>query len=127
MESQQPLKPVVFACAGCSYAGQIAYRLALELDRRGVAEMSCLAGLGAEKPTFMKLAGKCPVWIIDGCPIECGAGIAQKVKRPAMLHIRLHDFGIKKKLTLPDSVDYEALVDRVLELASASEPDRLSA
>jgi len=38
-----PLKPVVFACSGCSPAGQLANQLALELDRRDIAEMSCLA------------------------------------------------------------------------------------
>lgn len=111
------MKPVVFACAGCSYAGQIAYRLALELDRRGIAEMSCLAGLGAEKPVFMKLAERRPVWIIDGCPIECSAGITAKTGRPAILHIRLYEYGIKKKQTHPDSVDYDELVSWVEELA----------
>lgn len=80
---ENKLKPVVFACSGYSPAGQLANQLALELDRRGIAEMSYLAGLGAEKPAFIKLAERRPVWLIDGCPIECGTGIAGKVHRPA--------------------------------------------
>lgn len=104
------LKPVVFACSGCSPAGQLANQLALELDRRGIAEMSCLAGLGAERPVFMKLAERRPVWIIDGCPIECGAGISTKVNRPMVLHLRLHDLGIKKKEGLADSMTVDDLV-----------------
>jgi uncharacterized metal-binding protein len=47
-------KAVVFACAGCSAAGRLAYDLALDLDRRQVAEMSCLAGLAAELKPFVK-------------------------------------------------------------------------
>lgn len=104
------LKPVVFACSGCSPAGQLANQLALELDRRGIAEMSCLAGLGAEKPLFMKLAARRPVWIIDGCPIECGEGVSAKVDRPMVLHLRLHDLGIKKKEGLLDTMTMDDLV-----------------
>jgi len=107
------LKPVVFACSGCSPAGQLANQLALELDRRGIAEMSCLAGLGAEKPVFLRLAQRRPVWIIDGCPIECGCGIAEKVHLPAVLHLRLHDFGIKKKEGLPVHLSLDVLVQWV--------------
>ncbi len=112
------LKPVVFACSGCSPAGQLANQLALELDRRGIAEMSCLAGLGAEKPVFLKLAERRPVWIIDGCPIECGGGIAEKVERLPVLHLRLHDFGIKKKEGRPDHVSLEQLVEWVKQQAA---------
>lgn len=114
------LKPVVFACSGCSPAGQLANQLALELDRRGIAEMSCLAGLGAEKPVFLKLAERRPVWIIDGCPIECGEGVSAKVGRPMALHLRLHDLGIKKKEGLIDSMTLNDLVAWVEAQAARS-------
>ena len=40
-------KPViVYACSGCSDAGELADRIARRLTREGVAEMSCLAGIG---------------------------------------------------------------------------------
>lgn len=115
---EDSLKPVVFACSGCSPAGQLANQLALELDRRGIAEMSCLAGLGAEKPVFVKLAQRRPVWIIDGCPIECGGGIVDKVQQPAALHLRLHDYGIKKKDGLTDYMSLDELVDWVEQQAA---------
>ena len=107
---QSTLKPVVFACSGCSPAGQLANPLALELDRRGIAEMSCLAGLGAEKPVFLKLAERRPLWIIDGCPIECGEGVTAKVGRPMVLHLRLHDLDIKKREGLPERMTMDDLV-----------------
>ena len=60
-------KPVVFACAGCSAAGRLAYDLALELDRRQTVEMSCLAGFAAQLNPFTWLIEVRPVWVIDGC------------------------------------------------------------
>ena len=38
--------PLVYSCSGCSSAAQMANDLALRLDRAGVAEMSCIAGVG---------------------------------------------------------------------------------
>lgn len=90
-------RPVVFACAGCSSAGRLAYDLALELDRRGVAEMSCLAGLACEKKPFLKKVAGREVWMIDGCPIECALGVMERIARRADVHIRLHDFGVRKQ------------------------------
>jgi hypothetical protein len=46
--SMDPNRPLVFACSGCSNAGQLANQVALELNRRGVAEMSCLATSAAK-------------------------------------------------------------------------------
>lgn len=46
--------PLVYACSGCSEAGSTADQLARQFARRGVAEMSCLAGLGAGNPNFLK-------------------------------------------------------------------------
>ena len=108
-------KPVVFACAGCSFAGQLAYQLALELDRRGIAEMSCLAGLGAEKPSFLRKIRGREVWIVDGCPIECSLGILDRIGKHADRHIRLHDYGIKKKQPPEEGVDLDRLIALVQE------------
>jgi uncharacterized metal-binding protein len=54
--------------------------------------MSCLAGIGAKHPTFLrKLEGR-ESWIIDGCPIECSRGVFKQVDRPYARHIRLHEW-----------------------------------
>ena len=92
--------PLVFACSGCSNAGQLAGQVALQLDRRGVAEMSCLAGIGAAKPLFLKKLRDREVWVIDGCPIN--------------VHIRLHDLGINKKSEPPTGTDFDELIESVL-------------
>ncbi|TAK94969.1 MAG: zinc-binding protein, partial [Aquabacterium sp.] len=41
---------LVYACSGCSSAAQLANHLAVRLDREGIAEMSCIAGVGGRVP-----------------------------------------------------------------------------
>jgi uncharacterized metal-binding protein len=109
-----PQLPIVFACSGCSNAGQLAGRVAVELDRRGIAEMSCLAGVGAAKPLFLNKLKDREVWIVDGCPIHCSLGVFDQVHQHAGLHIRLHDLGTKKNAEQPDGEAFERLMNAVL-------------
>lgn len=106
-------KPLVFACAGCSFAGKLAYDLAKELDRRGDAEMSCLAGVGAKHPSFLRKLEKREAWIIDGCPIECSRGVFAQIERPAERHIKLHDMGFKKTAEPEEGVNLTVLAEHV--------------
>jgi uncharacterized metal-binding protein len=108
-------KPILFACAGCSDAGRAAYDLAQELTRRGVAEMSCLAGVAAEKSTFLRKLEDREVWLVDGCPIHCGAGVFERIERKIDRHIRLLEFGIKKGRTPAEGIDIQKLADEVLQ------------
>jgi len=39
-------KPLVYACSGCSNVAQLANDLALILNRKNLAEMSSIAGIG---------------------------------------------------------------------------------
>ena len=93
-----PAKPLVFACSGCSSAGKLADDLARHLDRQGEAEMSCLCGIGARRPSFLAKLRNRDVWVIDACAIECARGVfelagqAQAVTR----HIRLHELDMMR-------------------------------
>jgi len=42
----KPDLPLVYSCSGCSSAAQLANQLAIRLDREGLAETSCIAGVG---------------------------------------------------------------------------------
>jgi uncharacterized metal-binding protein len=112
----------VFACSGCSIAGRLAYDLAQELDRRGIAEMSCLAGVGAAKSHFLKQLRGREVWIIDGCPIECGLGVFERLRRRADVHIRLHDSGVQKNVGARPGFDMEHLLDAALKQVTEQRP-----
>jgi len=95
--SDDTAKPLVFACAGCSDVGRLAYDVARELDRRGTAEMSCLAGVAARKPAFLrKLRGR-HIWLVDGCPIECALATFVNPGHTIARHIRLADYGFKEE------------------------------
>jgi uncharacterized metal-binding protein len=111
--------PLVFACSGCSNSGQLANEVALELNRRGVAEMSCLAGVGAAKAHFLKKLAKREVWVVDGCPIECALGIFDQLRECVDIHIRLHDLGVRKNDPLPTGAAFANFVDDVIEYANA--------
>jgi uncharacterized metal-binding protein len=106
--------PILFACSGCSNAGQLAGQVALELNRRGVAEMSCLAGVGAAKPLFLKKLRDRQVWVIDGCPVHCSRGVFDQVREHLDVHIRLHDLGIKKNAEPPSGAEFDELIEAVL-------------
>jgi len=49
---------VVYACSGCSDAGELADLIARQLARDGVAEMSCLAGIGGRVKNLVTKAEK---------------------------------------------------------------------
>lgn len=98
---------LIFSCSGCSDAGNAAYQVALSLYDEGVVEMSCLAGVAAKKPSFLrKLKGK-KVIVVDGCPVECAKGIFKNQNIPIHQHIQLRDYGMKKRHTGKDLKEEE--------------------
>jgi uncharacterized metal-binding protein len=90
--------PLVYSCSGCSSAAQTANQIALELDRLGVAEMSCIAGVGGDVPSLVKLAksGR-PVTVIDGCPLVCAKSCLARHGVTPTLHWQLAELGVKKR------------------------------
>jgi uncharacterized metal-binding protein len=103
--------PIVYACAGCSNAGRLSYNLARAIDDRGAAEMSCLAGVAARKPTFLKQLRGREVWLIDGCPIECAGGVMREAGLAVDVHVKLHQLGVRKHEPAPSPERFEELVE----------------
>ena len=115
--------PLVYSCSGCSSAAQMANYLAIGLDRRGMAEMSCIAGVGGDVPKLVRVAksGR-PIIGIDGCALACVRNcLARHGVEPAEYHL-LSDHGVKKRY----QTDFDTEnADRILdEMAAtlASEP-----
>ena len=90
--------PLVYSCSGCSSAAQMANHIALELDREEVAEMSCIAGVGGDVPSLVKLAksGR-PVVAIDGCPLECARHCLARHGVTPDLHFQLAEHGVRTR------------------------------
>ncbi|MEZ5077583.1 MAG: putative zinc-binding protein [Solirubrobacterales bacterium] len=96
---------LVYSCSGSSNVAQLANYIAVRLDRLGIAEMSCIAGVGGDVRALVKKAtAKRPVIAIDGCPLTCCEQVlGAKGVEPVRL-IRLHDLGLKKR----QHVDFSA-------------------
>ena len=90
--------PLVYSCSGCSSAAQLANYLAVRLDRLGHAEMSCIAGLGGDIPSLVRIAkaGRSIV-AIDGCGLKCvQKTLARHGLRPKVEY-ELTRLGVKKR------------------------------
>lgn len=89
--------PIVYSCSGCSSVAQMSNYIALQLDKLGVAEMSCIAGVGGDVPHLLKTArsGR-PIIALDGCPLACTkACLARHGIEPDSYH-QLNEYSVKK-------------------------------
>jgi len=89
--------PIVYSCSGCSSVAQMANYIALQLDKLGVAEMSCIAGVGGDVLHLVKIArsGR-PIIALDGCSLACTkACLARHGVEPDSYH-QLNEYGVKK-------------------------------
>jgi uncharacterized metal-binding protein len=88
---------IVYACSGCSDAGEIADRIARQLTREGAAQMSCLAGIGGRvKSLVMKAENAEGILVVDGCPLNCAAHTLRLAGFRNFDHLELHKIGIRK-------------------------------
>ena len=115
--------PVVYSCSGCSNTAQLANRLAVELDRARVAEMSCIAGVGGGVPSLVQKAttGR-KIVAIDGCPLACVTHCLSHHGVEPTWHFTLTEFGLLKRQHedyTPD--DLARVKPRILQTLAASE------
>lgn len=119
MSTHNHILPLVYSCSGCSSAAQMANHLAVQLDRRGVAEMSCIAGVGGDVPHLVRIArsGR-PILALDGCALQCvKSSLAQRGVEPTR-HVLLHQYGVKKCYRTDfDPAEADALFEQVAETA----------
>ncbi len=113
--------PLLYSCSGCSSAAQLANQVAVRLDRAGVAEMSCIAGVGGNvrslvrKATDAAASGR-PIVAIDGCVLSCAkASLAQRGVTPTR-HVQLGDAGVRKQYHADfDPAQADAVFSRLAE------------
>ncbi|MCP4789957.1 MAG: zinc-binding protein [Gammaproteobacteria bacterium] len=93
-----PKKPLVYACSGCSNNAQLANQVALNMDRAELVEMSCIAGVGGNVPSLVKLAksGR-HIMALDGCNLHCVKSCLHNHGIKADLHLTLTEEGLKKR------------------------------
>lgn len=107
----------MYSCSGCSSAAQMANHVALQLDRRGVAEMSCIAGVGGDVPHLVNIAqsGR-PIIALDGCALACARRCLERHGIvPDGYHL-LSKYGVKKRFHADfDPIEAEQVIARITE------------
>lgn len=89
---------IIYSCSGCSSAAQMANRIAVDIDRKGIAEMSCIAGIGGSVKALVSKAKSASVIIgIDGCRLHCVRHCLKKEGLSCSMHYDLSDWGVLKK------------------------------
>lgn len=73
--------------------------LAVRLDREGVAEMSCIAGVGGGVTGLANTArsGR-PILALDGCVLACAKACLSQAGVQPTAHILLSEYGVKKRV-----------------------------
>ncbi|PSC07050.1 zinc-binding protein [Alsobacter soli] len=112
--ARNPDLPLVYSCSGCSSAAQLANAVAVRLDRRGHAEMSCIAGVGGDVRSLVRTAqsGR-PIVAIDGCALACVRNCLARQGVTPTVHHELGQVGVRKRY----GADFDpADADRVFQL-----------
>jgi uncharacterized metal-binding protein len=70
----------------------------VRLDRSGVAEMSCIAGLGGHVRSLVNKArsGR-RIYALDGCPLQCVENCLKQHGLHADVHLILSHYGLRKR------------------------------
>lgn len=122
----KPSPALVYSCSGCSNVAQLANTLAVRLDRAGLAEMSCIAGVGGNVPALVKKAsaGR-PILAIDGCHLHCAKACLAQHGVTANVHVVLSEYGLKKRYREDfSSAQADQLYDELSQLIAS---DRMTA
>lgn len=115
-------KPIVYACSGCSDAGEIADQTARQLTRNGVAEMSCVVGIGGRvKPLMQKCERAERILVIDGCPLACARHTLEKAGFTDFEYLNLADIGLRKNACPVTSESISQAVEAATKVLSETE------
>lgn len=87
----------IFPCVGAANVGQLSNKIAIELEKRGIGNLMCTAGIGARTPGIMKSAeGSERIIAIDGCPLNCASKTLELAGFKVDRQIVISQLGIKK-------------------------------
>jgi uncharacterized metal-binding protein len=124
-ETAKPVEPkriILYACSGCSDAGELADRTARTLSQQKRGEMSCLAGIGGRVKSLMVKAEKADhIVAIDGCPLNCARHTLEQAGFQTIHHLELHKLGLRKGNCPPTEERLALAVQAATELIQTIE------
>ncbi len=87
---------LIYSCSGAADVGELADRAVRALRKEGVAQGSCIAGVGAGLSGYVQSAKGADLAIaVDGCPVACVKKNLEKIG-VVPLAINLAELGFKK-------------------------------
>ncbi len=89
---------ILYTCSGCCTEGAVSDQVGRKLRAAGYARCgtSCLAGIGAGYPRFLKAAAEATeVIAIDGCKMACAKMLLKKANITAKSYV-LMDMGFSE-------------------------------
>ena len=108
----------------------MANHLALQLDRAGLAEMSCIAGVGGGVEGLVRTArSRRRIVALDGCVLHCARACLERAGVTPDVHLTLAEYGVRKRKHSDFDVEEarrilaEQVRPRVEALTSRSTPD----
>jgi uncharacterized metal-binding protein len=90
------VKTLIMACSGGSNVGQVANNAMIELDKGGVGNAYCLAGVGAALSGFIESAKAAKTVVIDGCPVGCAKKVFERCDISPTQYFVVTEMGIEK-------------------------------
>jgi uncharacterized metal-binding protein len=115
---------VVYACSGGSDTGELSDRIARQLAREGVAQMSCLAGIGGQVKSLVARAETAKrILVIDGCPLACARHTFERAGFSNVEHLKLHVIGFRKGATPVSVQNISAGVAAAKRIISQPKPN----
>jgi len=106
---------VVFACSGAADVGELTDLVARKIKKNNLAQMKCLAFVGAGIPKMIESVRGSKTLVIDGCNLDCGRITLEKNGLYDYTHLRLSDLGYAKGSSEPES----QRVDSIYEVATS--------
>jgi uncharacterized metal-binding protein len=90
--------PLVYSCSGGSNVAQLANDIAVVMSREGLAQMSCIAGVGGgvEKMVLIATSGR-DICAIDGCHLGCVKKTLARYGVKPKWHVQLTSLGLTKR------------------------------
>lgn len=120
---EQKKLPLIYSCSGCSNVAQLANDMAVKINTEGIAEMSCIVGVGGKVRSLVKTAqSDRSIIVIDGCPLQCAKACLANIDIEPTAHFTLTDFDLKKqsnsKLHLDDEIEiFEAIKEEIKKVS----------
>ena len=112
---------LLFVCSGVADVGELTDMAAREMNRKGLAAMSCLASVGAQLPKMLFNIGMAErVLVIDGCPQTCASKTLRHAGFERFLHFDLSEVGFCKGKAKPTPERVQAVVCRAVETLNSN-------